>query len=47
VASTAAHAQTSLGSLLCAVDGFRNATDASQLVQQLNAIVTALAGSGS
>lgn len=47
VASTAAQAQPTLGSLLCAVNGFRNASNLTLLVQQLNGIVTALSGSGS
>lgn len=46
-ASTAAPAPASLGSLLCAVNGFRNTSNLTQLVQQLNGIVTALAASGS
>jgi hypothetical protein len=32
-----------LGPLLCAVNGFKNASDPAQLVQQLNGILTALA----
>jgi hypothetical protein len=32
-----------LGSLLCAVDGFKNVGNPAQLVQQLNGILTALA----
>jgi hypothetical protein len=34
--------KTPLGSLLCSVDGFRNAGNPTQLAQQLNAILTAL-----
>jgi len=35
--------QMQLGSLLCAVDGFKNVGNPAQLVQQLNGILTALA----
>jgi hypothetical protein len=34
--------QTSLGSLLCSVDRFRDVSNPAQLAQQLNAILTAL-----
>jgi hypothetical protein len=46
-APTTPASQTPLGALLCSVDRFRNASDSTQLVQQLNGILAALSNTPS